>query len=520
MKTSFLRPLRLLVFFPCYAGNGGYEALSVEVMKWWLPLREKLLADPRIGDVKHFIHGDTPITMTRNLAVQKAMEGGFDLLLMVDSDMQPDCELGRDPKALPFWESSFDFVYERMTKGLPTVIFGPYCGGGAHQNVFVFHWNELSNGSGGGLSGLDEQRMLSIEPYSRQHAAEKRGIEAVAAGPTGLILYTMDAFEHQSSEAREKGQPFFYYEWKDKAATEKASTEDVTNTRDLAIGAVENGIGDILFCNWDAWAAHIKREHVGKPVPIRTTHAVAKVIAANEPYRERSREAQRKYYESLGVVLEDAPATDAETHETAPLTASEPVATETPYPTADERLHPTVLATIERCIEQVLDARHRRKGDIIVCDERDLAVTRLAVDAVLRRRGLDDDDTHVYFSFGPKIEPQEKAVIDQNGPDLNKQFLQTGVPRVIQDGNHADGMDWDSGPVHLVLDLRQKAFSEPLAHNAYAYLSLTEPIGWRHREDIHYRQDKDVKAVWFGVNKDKVTPKEDAPDERRELVGA
>lgn len=512
MKTSFLRPLRLLVFFPCYAGNGGYEALSVEVMKWWLPLREKLLADPRIGEVRHFIHGDTPITMTRNLAVQKAIDGGFDLLMMVDSDMQPDCELSRDPQAKPFWESSFDFVYQRMIDGLPTVVFGPYCGGGFHQNVFVFHWNELSNGSGSGTSELDSQRMLSIEPYSRQHAAEKKGIEAVAAGPTGLILYTIDAFQHQSSEAREKGNPFFYYEWKDKAATEKASTEDVTNTRDLAIGAIENGIGDILFCNWDAWAAHIKREHVGKPVPIRTTHAVAKVIAANEPHRERSREAVRKHLEDQGVVFEEDETEEFE----APAEAPAPVATETPYPTADSRLHPTALATIERCIEQVLDARHRRKGDIVVCDERDLAVTRLAVDAVLRRRGLDDDDVHVYFSFGPKIEPQEKEAIDRNGLELNKQYKLTGVPRVIQDGNHADAMEWDNGPVHLVLDLRQKTFSDPIARHAYAYLSLTEPIGWRHREDIHYRQDKSVRAVWFGINEDKVTPREDAPDGRRE----
>jgi hypothetical protein len=519
MKTSFLRPLRLLVFFPCYAGNGGYEALSVEVMKWWLPLREKLLADPRIGEVRHFIHGDTPITMTRNLAVQKAMEGGYDLLMMVDSDMQPDCELSRDPQAKPFWDSSFEFVYERMTKGLPTVIFGPYCGGGFHQNVFVFHWNELSNGSGGGTSELDAQRMLSIEPYSRQHAAEKKGIEAVAAGPTGLILYTIDAFKHQSSEAREKGNPFFYYEWKDRAATEKASTEDVTNTRDLAIGAVENGIGDILFCNWDAWAAHIKREHVGKPVPIRTTHAVAKVIAANEPHRERSREAIRKNLEDQGVLFEDEETEEMEAVE--PAVAAIKTAT---YTGRCEVADPRMLAhgrlpTIEAMVARVLSERTRRKGDVVVIYDRDLAVSRLALEAVVYQANLNDRDIRVIYSRGQQLTPEEKAAGDVNGPEIDKIARQNGLASCISGDIRPEGLRWDDAPVHLVIDLRTEPFSEPLAKHAYAYLSLTEPIGWSHREDIHYRQDKSVRAVWFGINEDKQAPKEDVPD-GRELAHA
>ena len=518
MKTSFLRPLRLLVFFPCYAGNGGYASLSIRVAEWWTKTKRQIEDDPRIGEVRELYLADTPITMTRNAAVEAARQEGFDLLLMVDSDMHPDFHLGKAPDAKPFWPTAFDFVYERMRKDLPTVAFAPYCGPGPNQNVYVFQWKELSSDSEGRDSGIDQQRLLTLEPYDRQHAAELSGILPAAAGPTGLILYTIDSFDcRQPCDAH---KPPFYYEWEDdRTASRKASTEDVTNTRDSHLGGHYHDLGDVVFCCWDSWGGHIKQETVGKPFPIGTSRGAQKILAQVARDEDRKATARRESLRKRGFIVDEpTDAADPPAPETAPLTPAVPVATETPYPIADERLHPTTLATIERCIEQVLDARHRRKGDIIVCDERDLAVTRTAVDAVLRRRGLDDDDVHVYFSFGPRIEPREKAAIEQNGPELDKQFKQTGVPRVIEAGLHADGMRWDNGPVHLVLDLRREAFSEPVARNAYAYLSLTEPIGWRHREDIHYRQDRSVKNVWFGINEDKVTPKEDAPDER-ELVG-
>jgi hypothetical protein len=51
----------------------------------------------------------------------------------------------------------------------------------------------------------------------------------------------------------------FYYEWKDEWEDQKASTEDVAFTRDL------NYAGVPVYCNYDAWAAHVKMKVVTKP---------------------------------------------------------------------------------------------------------------------------------------------------------------------------------------------------------------------------------------------------------------
>jgi hypothetical protein len=60
-------------------------------------------------------------------------------------------------------------------------------------------------------------------------------------------------------------KPWFYYEWADKYCAAKASTEDVTQTRDLSmVGTQKLGYSPV-YCNWDAWAGHWKPKCVGKP---------------------------------------------------------------------------------------------------------------------------------------------------------------------------------------------------------------------------------------------------------------
>jgi len=91
------------------------------------------------------------------------------------------------------------------------------------------------------------------------------GIQECAALPTGLIMYDMRCFDVTEPET-DKDHPWFYYEWTDKYAANKASTEDVTMTRDLSLtGATKLGYNPVL-CNWDAWAGHWKPKCVGKPV--------------------------------------------------------------------------------------------------------------------------------------------------------------------------------------------------------------------------------------------------------------
>jgi hypothetical protein len=72
---------------------------------------------------------------------------------------------------------------------------------------------------------------------------------------------------------------YFYYEWTDCHADEKASTEDVTFTRDIALaGQAKLGYNPI-HCAWDSWVGHLKPWNVGKPEKFTTEHI-------NESYRK------------------------------------------------------------------------------------------------------------------------------------------------------------------------------------------------------------------------------------------
>lgn len=197
----------------------------------------------RIDEVFVWWKSDTPITMTRNLSVREAKKHGVDYLLMIDNDMAPDQPV---PGAKPFWETAFDFLWGR---GVPAVVGAPYVGPGFHQNVYVFRWQSANNWAGA-------KNNHSIAKYGRAEASRKSGIEQVAALPTGLILYDMRLFERMK-------QPMYYYEMTDDWS-EKLSTEDVTNTRDIAF-TWSDVPGAGVFCAWDCWAEHIKLTHFGKP---------------------------------------------------------------------------------------------------------------------------------------------------------------------------------------------------------------------------------------------------------------
>lgn len=220
--------------------------------------------DPRIGKVALVTIVETPTTMARNKAVKLAQDGKYDFLLMLDSDNVPDCERFK-PFAhwKPFWNSSFDFAYDRMQRKRPTVVCAPYCNVGIEENVFVFYWEGSQNGP---------NSPVKFAQYSRHAASAMAGIQPVAAGPTGMTLYSVDAFDLTSP-------PYFYYEYNDKEETHKCSTEDVTNFRDINLnGHLQYG-EPIVFCNWDAWAGHNKPSLSTKPNLI-SSHDV------NRRYRE------------------------------------------------------------------------------------------------------------------------------------------------------------------------------------------------------------------------------------------
>jgi hypothetical protein len=271
------KKLSLYIGIPAYGGNGGVSSLYPEIARWLAELTLILKSDERIGEVHVDFHADCPITMVRNGYVEKARKAGCQLLLMVDSDQNPNHHLG-ESWYKPFFPEAFNALYEHYEKG-PLVIGAPYCGPpGSGENTYVFFWENH------GIRG--DETAFKMEQYPRAIAAQMRGIQPVAALPTGMILFDMRIFGLLDVNRKSKEQVleefkggrigmtealrciqdgYFYYEWTDHTASDKASTEDVTATRDMSIiGQVQLGYNPVL-CAWDSWVGHMKPMCVGKP---------------------------------------------------------------------------------------------------------------------------------------------------------------------------------------------------------------------------------------------------------------
>lgn len=265
------RKLKLAIARFPYGGNGATSHEIPEIGSWLMRLGATLARDQRIEQPPvMLVKSDTPITMTRNRAVLEAHQHDADLLLWIDSDNAPDLYSDYESGALRFFESSFDFLYKRWEKG-PAIIFAPYCGpsphpiAGGEENVYVFRWCTRKS------TGPDEGRGLWLDMFSREEAAQRTGIELVAAGPTGLMLIDLRGINFTKTPAVDKiNPPWFDYEWADPPFnTKKASTEDVYFTRNASLAGVP------VYCNWDAWAGHAKPSMIGKPKIITSDRVAA-----------------------------------------------------------------------------------------------------------------------------------------------------------------------------------------------------------------------------------------------------
>jgi len=228
----------------CRFPYGGYE-LS-ECVDWLVETVIEMKGDARVGDIFRKRIADTPISMTRNEACLVARELGADFLLMIDDDVAPDHHV-KEAGSRPFWRSSFEFLLAH--KG-PGVVAAPYCGPPPHENIYVFRWRNKASGNPADHQVLD----LKLDQYTREEAAERTGIEEVAALPTGLLLMSTAVLDRLPP-------PWFEYEYADLYKARKVTTEDVYFTRNLSMSGVP------VYCNWDAWAAHDKRKLVGRPRP-------------------------------------------------------------------------------------------------------------------------------------------------------------------------------------------------------------------------------------------------------------
>jgi hypothetical protein len=244
-----------------YSGNGGIASTIPEIALWLAKTYYQMKTDPRIEYVGIETYCDTPITMTRNKAVEDAQNAGMDLLLMLDSDNEPDGYLKRYPQEVkPFWPTAFGFAYERLTHGEPTVIAAPYCGPPPHpvgrdgiidhgEVPYLFEW--------GNRESDNPHCDFKLNLMTRNEAAKLAGIYPVAALPTGVCLFTLNAFEGLP-------HPYFAYEFNERQS-EKKSTEDVVTTRDISLfWKMTKGL-DVCYAACDSWALHHKTKKVGRP---------------------------------------------------------------------------------------------------------------------------------------------------------------------------------------------------------------------------------------------------------------
>lgn len=240
----------------------------------------QMKADPRIGEIHNKPYDDTPITMTRNLAIKDAQKVNADILLYIDNDVVPDCCLPtsdrppmhvRHPDVVrPFWQSSFDFMIEHHG---PCVVASPYCGPPPIENIFVFHWANMQSNH--------PNSDFHLSQFSRREAAGRSGFEHVGALPTGLMLIDMRLFQDKRIKP-----PHFKYEFEDETESVKVTTEDCFFTRNMSIAGYK------IYCNWYAWSGHVKKKVVLPP-------SILKGDAVNDQYREAVRENNMKSSESL-----------------------------------------------------------------------------------------------------------------------------------------------------------------------------------------------------------------------------
>jgi len=252
--------VRIAVAIYAYGGNGGVSSVIPELMVWWGKAYNRLLNDPRVETVVVGIYSDTPVYMTRNLAVREAKEAGCDMLLMLDSDNEPDAYYGKDPSAKLFLDEAFTFAFDRLKQGIPTVIAAPYCGPPPHpinrpgisdggEVPYLFQWTNVETN---GLDSGWKQEMLT-----RREAEKLAGIHPMSSLPTGCCLFTTNIFDGPP-------KPFFDYEH-DKDKCEKRGTEDCFATRNLSVyWKIKKGY-DVCFAACNSWALHNKPKRVGKP---------------------------------------------------------------------------------------------------------------------------------------------------------------------------------------------------------------------------------------------------------------
>lgn len=297
------RKLSVYLCFFSYSGHSGMPSEHPSCREVVTDIQTRMRGDERIERIEMETFSDTPVTMTRNAAIKKARESGCDIAVFFDTD-QDFMLHAHEPWYKPFFPVAFDAIYDHYDKG-PLVIAAPYTGGANNgQNIFFFQWRNK------GVFENDHTE-FSLEQYTREEAAQMSGLHPVAALPTGLIMFDLRIFDllddgrlsreqaldqykagtiTRQQALRSLSDGYFYYEWTDESASEKASTEDVTATRDISlIGQLKLGYNPLLVA-CDSWIGHVKPYTTGRPKIFATEqvgNALQRAVLDNRSYRDR-----------------------------------------------------------------------------------------------------------------------------------------------------------------------------------------------------------------------------------------
>ena len=223
---------------------GGQE--RTELIDWTAQVAAWATKHPQIEKFVLWHVDDTPVPMVRNRAVKEAIDGGIDVLVMVDSDMIPDI----DPTH-PFLPSAFKFLVSRWDTA-PTVIAAPYCM--QNGNPAFGRWRTEREGY-----------PIKADLFTREEAAASKGIGPAPLLATGLIMMDLRIFT--GWKETKLLPPWFDYEWTDEYRTHKGSTEDIFFSRNVSILFAGLGV-ETNFVDWDSWAWHMKTKPIGKPTDL------------------------------------------------------------------------------------------------------------------------------------------------------------------------------------------------------------------------------------------------------------
>ncbi len=313
-REKYLKMRHYKLAFCQFPGSGEIrKECSLWFARTLVEMKQEMWSRGPLEAVLDVTITDTPITMSRNRAVKDALSAGCDYILMIDSDMGPDYLVGIDPMARPFWKTAWNFLInrrreeeqerdhllERATTDLaavdrhireqfpPAMIAAPYCGPPPMEQPFIFKWKSQETNC--------PDASFRLQMFEREEAAIRSGIEEVAALPTGLILYDARIFV-ETRPKDDKDPPWFDYEYKDNEQTEKATTEDVYQTRNASL------LGMPCHVAWDCWAKHFKVKGIERPHVVtadQVHQTLVDAVKAGRHSRERIRFVSRLDHEPL-----------------------------------------------------------------------------------------------------------------------------------------------------------------------------------------------------------------------------